>query len=77
MTTIQTKVYAIVSEQLCIPESEITPDSNLSSLGADSLDKVEIVMVIEDDFQIEIPDAELEEIETVRQLIELIGRLRS
>lgn len=76
ITTIQTAVCRILAEQLCRDEQEITPDSTLDSLGADSLDKVEILMTLEDQFDIEIADWDFADIETVQQAIELVQRLR-
>lgn len=76
ITTIQTTIYRILAEQLGIHESQITPESTLESLGADSIDRVTLVMTMEDEFGLEIADAAFEEIETVRQVIELVGRLR-
>lgn len=75
--TIQTTIYRILADQLCIPESQITLDSTFEGLGADSIDRIEIVMTLEDKFDLEIADAEFEDVQTVRQVIELVGRLRS
>lgn len=77
ITTIQTNIYQIIAEQLGIPESQITLDATLESLGADSLDKVEIVIMLEEEFSLDIADAEFEGVETVRQVIDLVVRLRS
>ncbi|MFT0533971.1 acyl carrier protein [Castellaniella hirudinis] len=76
ITAIQSSTYKIISECLGIPESSITPDSSLDSLGADSLDVIEIVMALEDRMGIEISDAEFEACESVRDVIELVERLR-
>lgn len=76
ITTIQATIYQVIAEQLCIPQSEITLDSNLSTLGADSLDMVELMLTLEDTFDIEIDEVELWGVETVQQVIELVGRLR-
>lgn len=76
ITTIQTTIYRLIAEQLGIPESQIALESTLESLGADSIDRVTLVMTLEDEFGLEIADAEFEDIETVRQVIELAGRLR-
>ena len=60
------KIKTILSEQLDIEEDVITPDSLLvEDLGADSLDAIDIVMSVEDEFEIEIPDEEIENIKTV------------
>ena len=63
------KVKAILSEQFDVEEDSITPDTNLSEdLEADSLDVVDLLMSIEDEFEIEVPDEEIENIKTVDQL---------
>ena len=67
------KVKAILSEQFDVEEDSITPDTNLSEdLEADSLDVVYLLMSIEDEFEIEVPDEEIENIKTVDQLVKYI-----
>lgn len=67
------KIKAILSEQFDIEEDDITVDSDiLNDLGADSLDVVDLIMSIEDEFEIEIPDEEVENIKTVSQLVSYI-----
>ena len=67
------KVKAILSEQCDVEEDSITPDTNLSEdLEADSLDVVDLLMSIEDEFEIEVPDEEIENIKTVDQLVKYI-----
>ena len=67
------KVNAILSEQFDVEEDSITPDTNLSEdLEADSLDVVDLLMSIEDEFEIEVPDEEIENIKTVDQLVKYI-----
>ena len=67
------KVKAILSEQFDVEEDSITPDTNLSEdLEADSLDVVDLLMSIEDEFGIEVPDEEIENIKTVDQLVKYI-----
>lgn len=67
------KVKAILSEQFDVEEDSITPDTNLSEdLEADSLDVVDLLMSIEDEFEVEIPDEEVENIKTVGALVEYI-----
>ena len=63
----------IIMEQLQVEESEITMETNLmKDLSADSLDAVEIIMAIEDEFGIEIPDEEAETIQTVQDLVRFV-----
>ena len=67
------KVKAILSEQFDVEEDSITPDTNLyEDLEADSLDVVDLLMSIEDEFEIEVPDEEIENIKTVDQLVKYI-----
>ncbi len=67
------KVKNILAEQLDADESELTMETNIAKdLGADSLDVVELLMTIEDEFSIEIPDEEIENIRTIGELTEYI-----
>lgn len=67
------KVKAILSEQFDVEEDSITPDTNIADdLGADSLDVVDLLMSIEDEFEIEIPDEEVENLKTVGELVRYI-----
>jgi acyl carrier protein len=71
MESIEQRVKKIVAEQLGVNEAEIKNESSfLDDLGADSLDMVELVMALEDEFETEIPDEEAEKITTVQQAIE-------
>jgi acyl carrier protein len=71
--SIEAKVREIVAEQLQISADEINLDSSfIDDLGADSLDIVELVMAMEDSFQMDIPDEEAEKIQTVRNAIDYI-----
>lgn len=67
------KVKAILAEQFDVEEEKITGDTTLQDdLGADSLDVVDLLMSIEDEFEIEIPDDEIENIKTVGALVSYI-----
>ena len=67
------KVREILAEQLDIETEEITMESQIADdLGADSLDVVELLMSIEDEFQVEIPDEEIENIKTIGELVKYI-----
>ena len=67
------KVKSIIVEQLGVDEEEVTPDASfVDDLGADSLDTVELVMALEESFDMEIPDEEAEKIPTVGQAIDYI-----
>jgi acyl carrier protein len=66
------KVQKIIAEQLGIDADEVTLESDIDDLGADSLDFVEILMAVEEEFDIEITDNEAENIDTVGDLVECI-----
>ena len=73
MESIEQRVKKIVAEQLGVNEAEIKNESSfLDDLGADSLDMVELVMALEDEFETEIPDEEAEKITTVQQAVDYI-----
>lgn len=70
---ILSQVTKIVVEQLEVEESEVTAESNfVNDLGADSLDTVELVMALEEEFEIEIPDEAAEGITTVQEAVNYI-----
>ena len=67
------KVKAILAEQFDVEEDKITADTDLQEdLGADSLDVVDLPMSIEDEFEVEVPDEEIENIKTVGSLVSYI-----
>lgn len=67
------KVKAITSEQLGVDESQITADAKfIDDLGADSLDTVELVMALEEEFDLEISDEEAEKLTTVQKAVDYI-----
>jgi len=67
------KVKDIIVDQLGVDESEVTPEASfLDDLGADSLDIVELIMALEEEFDLEIPDEDAEKITTVGDAVEYI-----
>ena len=69
------KVAALVAEQLGIDKSKVKVESNIiEDLGADSLDVIEMLMTLEDEFGITIPDDKINQIKTVGQIVELIDK---
>ena len=73
MSSVEDRVKKIVVEQLGVSEDQVTPDASfVDDLGADSLDTVELVMALEEEFDAEIPDDEAEKITTVKQAVEFI-----
>ena len=73
MSTIEDRVKKIVVEQLGVKEEEVVLTASfVDDLGADSLDTVELVMALEEEFETEIPDEEAEKITTVQQAIDYV-----
>ena len=76
MEEIKSKVIQIISEQLGKDESEIQMNSHfIEDLDADSLDTVELVMALEEEFEIDIPDEAAEKISTVQSAVKFISKL--
>lgn len=74
MSTVDQRVKGIVAEQLGVKEEQVTNDASfVDDLGADSLDTVELVMALEEEFEIEIPDEDAEKITTVQQAVDYIN----
>ena len=74
MSTVEERVKKIVAEQLGVKDEEVTSDASfVDDLGADSLDTVELVMALEEEFETEIPDEDAEKITTVQQAIDCVG----
>ncbi|MBP1684234.1 MAG: acpP [Deltaproteobacteria bacterium] len=72
-SAVEAKVKEIICEQLGVSENEVTPDASfIEDLGADSLDIVELVMALEEEYDIEITDEEAEKIRTVRDVVSYI-----
>jgi acyl carrier protein len=72
MSNIEERVKKIVSEQLGVKDEIATDASFVDDLGADSLDTVELVMALEEEFECEIPDEEADKITTVQQAIDYV-----
>ncbi len=74
MSNIEERVRKIIVEQLGVSEDEVSDDASfVDDLGADSLDTVELVMALEEEFECEIPDEEAEKITTVKQAIDYVN----
>lgn len=73
MTEIEGKVKKIICEQLDVSPENLVPEASfMDDLGADSLDQVELIMAMEEEFGVSIPDEEAERISTVKDVIEYI-----
>ena len=74
MASVEEKVKHIIVEQLGVDEDEVKPEASfVDDLGADSLDVVELVMALEEEFGLEISDEDAEKLTTVKQAIEYIS----
>ncbi|MBQ8468538.1 MAG: acyl carrier protein [Clostridia bacterium] len=74
---VEQRVKEILADQLGVDVSKITADTNVvADLGADSLDLVEVLMSLEDEFNVSIPDDAIAEIKTVKQIVEYIEAQR-
>jgi len=74
MDNIEQRVKKIVAEQLGVNEADVKNESSfVNDLGADSLDTVELVMALEEEFECEIPDEEAEKITTVQQAVDYVN----
>ena len=73
MSNIEERVKKMIVEQLGVKEEQVKPEASfVDDLGADSLDNVELVMALEEEFECEIPDEEAEKITTVQQAVDYI-----
>ncbi|MDX1496517.1 MAG: acyl carrier protein [Salinisphaeraceae bacterium] len=73
MSSVEDRVKKIVAEQLSVSDDQVKPESSfVDDLGADSLDTVELVMALEEEFEADIPDEEAEKIATVQDAIDYI-----
>ena len=73
MASVEDKVKEIICEQLGVSDDEVNPEKHfVDDLGADSLDIVELVMAMEEQFEIEIPDEDAEKIQTVKDAVAYI-----
>jgi len=71
--TVETRVKEIVCEQLGVSDEEVTPQASfIDDLGADSLDIVELVMALEEEYELEISDEDAEKIKTVQDVVTYI-----
>jgi len=71
------KVIDIIAEKISVDKAIITPQSTFATLGADSLDMVEVIMKLEEVFSIEIKDEDVEKMATINDLVEYVQKLRT
>lgn len=72
MQSIEDRIKTLIGEQVGISPSSVSDDDTIYTLGGDSLDRVELVMMIEDDFMFEIPDEEADKLLTVKQIVDYV-----
>lgn len=73
MASVEKRVKEIVAEQLGVDEAQVTNEASfMDDLGADSLDTVELVMALEEEFEVEISDEDAEKIQTVQDAVDYI-----
>jgi acyl carrier protein len=73
MRNIETQVVALIASKFNVDQKRVTPDAKLEQLGADSLALVELLLLLEGEFEIDIPDEEALEIVTVQDVIDYIA----
>lgn len=75
MSSVEEKVKKIIMEQLDVEENAVVPEASfVDDLGADSLDQVELIMAMEEAFEVSIPDEEAEKIRTLQDAINFIEK---
>ena len=75
MSSVEEKVKKIICEQLNVSEEDVVPDASfVDDLGADSLDQVELIMAMEEEFDVSIPDEDAEKIGTVQDAVDYIEK---
>nr|WP_146106526.1 acyl carrier protein [Desulfobulbus oralis] len=77
MMAVEDKMIDIIVEQLSVDREKVVPEASfVNDLGADSLDLVELIMAMEEEFDVEIPDEEAEKIATVQNAIDYVAKLQ-
>ncbi len=77
MADIEAKVKSIICEQLNVAEEDVVPEASfVDDLGADSLDQVELIMAMEEEFDLSIPDEDAEKIATVQDAVDYIKQAK-
>lgn len=71
------RIKAIITEKLKLDDSQLKPDATLQDLGADSLDMVEIILKVEEEFSIEIDDEDAEQLHTMNEVVDYVHKKRS
>ena len=74
MEALAQRVNTIIGDQLAVEEASLVPEANLlDDLGADSLDVVELIMALEEEFGVEVPDEDVETMRTINDIVQYLG----
>lgn len=74
MTTLETRVVGILSRTAMLPEETLTPDASLTALGIKSLEQIECVLALEDEFHVELDQPDLRKLRTVQDVVAAVRR---
>ena len=74
MTGVQVRVIRVLSRAAMLPETAVTPDASLTALGIKSLEQIECVLALEDEFRVEIHQPDLRTLRTVQDIIDAVQR---
>jgi len=77
MPTLEQRVTTILSRVAMVPEARVTPDAELAALGMQSLDQIECVLSVEEEFQVELPQGDLWRLRTVQDVIDAVRGARA
>jgi acyl carrier protein len=74
VTSLDARVIAVLSRSAMVPASALARDKRLTELGIGSLEQIECILALEDEFKIELPDTNLQKLETVQDLVDFVQR---
>lgn len=74
MTSVEARVIRVLSRAAMLPETDVTPDAGLTTLGIKSLEQIECVLALEDEFHVEIHQPDLRTLRTVQDIIDAVQR---
>ena len=75
MTAVETRVIRILSRTAMLPEEDVTPEASLTALDIKSLEQIECVLALEDEFHIELPQSDMQTLRTVQDIIDAVQRV--
>ena len=74
MTTVETRVIRVLSRTAMVPQDRVTPDASLTALDIKSLEQIECVLALEDEFHVELDQPNLQKLRTVQDIIDAVQR---